>query len=540
MRLQVLDQPAVGSATSLAHDNFPRIEPDGTSTSNPALFPGTIFTDTFDNFYVGVARLGAQPASCMPTSRSASSTTARNGCGAGTQLRHSFGASNFQSQLQLPEIPDSAAARQRLRRLPVEQRRPSSTTSCATRSRATSPTTPTVGPAHDQGRLAVRADRQRPARRRAVSRRSPQLGTARAALDGRRVQRHLRALHGDARLQLGRHPHQRRRPLPAGRVDGRPNLTLNLGVRTDKEEIPSYTRGQPRHQVRLRRQDLAARRLRVGHPRQRQVEGLRQLGHLLRHLEARDAARPVRLRALGHLLLHARHVQLAVDPVRPSAGRRSELPGHVHRAGRLPPCRERRGQLPDRSEPQADSDARVHARPRSRAEPDDLAVGVRYARKRFDRTIEDTGVLVPGIGEVYRITNPGEGIGENVLRDYAGCTTCPNQPKPTRNYDGLEFRLRKRLSNNWSLTTTLSLQPALRQLLRPDQLRREQPQLAERQPLLRRPVQLVRSPRPARSSDRCRPTARTSSRCRAPTTCRGGPASASTGSPRAARRCRRR
>ncbi|MGQ0734696.1 MAG: hypothetical protein ACT4QD_13705, partial [Acidobacteriota bacterium] len=78
----------------------------------------------------------------------------------------------------------------------------------------------------------------------------------------------------------------------------------------------------------------------------------------------------------------------------------------------------------------------------------------RYARKRFDRTIEDTGVLVPGVGEVYRITNPSEGIGQNVLRDFAGCTTCPNQPKPTRNYDGVEFRLRKRLSNNWSLTTS--------------------------------------------------------------------------------------
>ena len=83
-----------------------------------------------------------------------------------------------------------------------------------------------------------------------------------------------------------------------------------------------------------------------------------------------------------------------------------------------------------------------------------ISLGVRYARKRFDRTIEDTGVLVPGIGEVYRITNPGESIGENVLRDFAGCTTCPNQPKPTRNYDGVEFRMRKRLSNNWSLTAS--------------------------------------------------------------------------------------
>jgi len=83
-----------------------------------------------------------------------------------------------------------------------------------------------------------------------------------------------------------------------------------------------------------------------------------------------------------------------------------------------------------------------------------LSLGVRYSRKRFDRTIEDTGVLVPNVGEVYRITNPSEGIGENVLRDFVGCTTCPNQPKPTRNYDGVEFRLIKRFSDRWSLTST--------------------------------------------------------------------------------------
>ena len=61
-------------------------------------------------------------------------------------------------------------------------------------------------------------------------------------------------------------------------------------------------------------------------------------------------------------------------------------------------------------------------------------VGVRYSHKRFDRTIEDTGVLVPGIGEVFRITNPGESIGENVLRDFAAARparTSPSRPATT-------------------------------------------------------------------------------------------------------------
>ena len=169
-----------------------------------------------------------------------------------------------------------------------------------------------------------------------------------------------------------------------------------------------------------------------------------------------------------------------------------------------------------------------------------ISLGARWAHKRFDRTIEDTGVLVPGVGEVYRITNPGEGLGENVLRDFAGCTTCPNQPKPTRNYDGLEFRLRKRLSNNWSLTTSYlysRLRGNYSGLTSSDENNRNSPSVnrffdgqynsfdQNGQPVIRTV---------------CRPIVRTSSKCRAPTTCRGAQASASTGSRRPARRSRRR
>ena len=78
-----------------------------------------------------------------------------------------------------------------------------------------------------------------------------------------------------------------------------------------------------------------------------------------------------------------------------------------------------------------------------------MSLSVRYAHKWLDRTIEDVGINVPGVGEVFYISNPGEGLTENLLRDKAGCTTCPNQPKPKRTYDGIELRLMKRLSNNW-------------------------------------------------------------------------------------------
>ena len=81
-----------------------------------------------------------------------------------------------------------------------------------------------------------------------------------------------------------------------------------------------------------------------------------------------------------------------------------------------------------------------------------MSVGVRYAHKWLDRTIEDVGIQVAGVGEVFMIANPGYGIAEYTLA--ATCPTCPAQPAAKRVYDGLEFRLRKRLSNRWSLNTS--------------------------------------------------------------------------------------
>jgi TonB dependent receptor/Carboxypeptidase regulatory-like domain len=81
-----------------------------------------------------------------------------------------------------------------------------------------------------------------------------------------------------------------------------------------------------------------------------------------------------------------------------------------------------------------------------------MSLGVRYAHKWLDRTIEDVGIQVAGVGEVFMIANPGYGIAEYTLGPT--CPECPAQPKAERVYDGLEFRLRKRLSNRWSVNTS--------------------------------------------------------------------------------------
>ena len=72
--------------------------------------------------------------------------------------------------------------------------------------------------------------------------------------------------------------------------------------------------------------------------------------------------------------------------------------------------------------------------------------GARFIYKHLMRTIEDVGIVVPGIGEVYYIANPGEGISLE-LND----PSLPSFPKAKRDYTGLELTFQRRFSNNWGL-----------------------------------------------------------------------------------------
>lgn len=83
-----------------------------------------------------------------------------------------------------------------------------------------------------------------------------------------------------------------------------------------------------------------------------------------------------------------------------------------------------------------------------------LSIGLRYAHKWFIRTIEDVGVIVDGIGEVFYIANPAEGLGKSPLKADSLGNQVPDTPKPVRKYDGLELSVKKRLSSNWQATTS--------------------------------------------------------------------------------------
>ena len=78
-------------------------------------------------------------------------------------------------------------------------------------------------------------------------------------------------------------------------------------------------------------------------------------------------------------------------------------------------------------------------------------VGVRLVHKEIRRAIEDVGFLFPGIGEVYIIANPGEGI--TAGEDADGLSF----PKPERDYNALELTYDKRFADNWSLRAYYTL-----------------------------------------------------------------------------------
>jgi outer membrane receptor protein involved in Fe transport len=75
-------------------------------------------------------------------------------------------------------------------------------------------------------------------------------------------------------------------------------------------------------------------------------------------------------------------------------------------------------------------------------------LGARYVHKEIVRTIEDVGLLWPGVGEVYIIANPGEGVSAGYELPYV---------RPVREYDALEFTYDKRFRDNWSLRAYYTL-----------------------------------------------------------------------------------
>jgi hypothetical protein len=81
-------------------------------------------------------------------------------------------------------------------------------------------------------------------------------------------------------------------------------------------------------------------------------------------------------------------------------------------------------------------------------------LGVSYVHTNLLRTIEDIGTLVAG-SEVYIYGNPGEGLAKEAI--VTGATPVFDLPKPKRNYDALEISINRRFSENWFVSASYVL-----------------------------------------------------------------------------------
>ena len=85
---------------------------------------------------------------------------------------------------------------------------------------------------------------------------------------------------------------------------------------------------------------------------------------------------------------------------------------------------------------------------------DVVALSVRYVHKQVDRAIEDTqtATLDASGTEIYIIANPGEGLAKPAFVFSNGTTV--DVPKPVRDYDSVEFAIEKRFAQGWYLRSS--------------------------------------------------------------------------------------
>ena len=122
--------------------------------------------------------------------------------------------------------------------------------------------------------------------------------------------------------------------------------------------------------------------------------------------------------------------------------------------------------------------------------------------------------------EGYVIANPGEG-----LTALAYTNPSVALPKPKRDYNSVEFAVEKRLRRQLVPAQQLPVEPPLWQLHRTVAVGRERPHRAERRPRLRLSDDDVPGRRQRRPTGPCRPIGRTSSRRSSSTRSRSAPAS---------------
>lgn len=82
-------------------------------------------------------------------------------------------------------------------------------------------------------------------------------------------------------------------------------------------------------------------------------------------------------------------------------------------------------------------------------------VGVNYVHNNLSRTIEDVGSLDANGDEVYFACNPGEGLCSSMFS--TGLQPPTKTPRPKRQYDGVDLTFSRRISRNWFASANVTI-----------------------------------------------------------------------------------
>ena len=183
------------------------------------------------------------------------------------------------------------------------------------------------------------------------------------------------------------------------------SLTLNLGVRTEKEDVPSYVEGL--NGIKFGFGDKFAPRLGFAYD----IKGdgkWKAYGSYGMFYDVMKLELP-RGAFGGDKWIEKYYTLDTLDS--PVDRRERQLPGHLSRGRRLPyssndPSCPECGAIDPDLKPMRQQEL-VFGLEHELSAP--LSLSGRYVHKQVDRAIEDVGVIVPGIGEVFYIANPGEG-----------------------------------------------------------------------------------------------------------------------------------
>ena len=233
------------------------------------------------------------------------------------------------------------------------------------------------------------------------------------------------------------------------------NLTINAGVRTENEHVPSYRAEFPGIEFSMR--DKIAPRLGFAYD----IKGdsrWKAYGSFGRYFDITKLEMPRGSFGAEHWLIYYYTLDTFNWPAMNCADGPTGCPGTFI-------------EQVDNRHPANEADARLAAyfgKPQNTIDPDlkpvqtgemtwgldheigrRMSVGVRWTHKWLDRTIEDSGINIPNVGEVFFMATPGFGVADQILPAPA-----PPMPKAQRDYDGVEFRLQRRLANRWSLNSS--------------------------------------------------------------------------------------